>query len=57
MIPERNTQEPAQDAQSQQATQPQQTTPSASQTVEEVPGSTEQVWVSATGSKYHNKPD
>lgn len=50
-------QEPAQDAQSQQATQPQQTTPSASQTVEEVPGSTEQVWVSATGSKYHNKPD
>ena len=50
-------QEPAQDAQSQQVTQPEQTAPSASQTVEEVPGSTEQVWVSATGSKYHNKPD
>ena len=50
-------QEPAQDTQSQQVTQSEQTTPSASQTVEEVPGSTEQVWVSATGSKYHNKPD
>lgn len=50
-------QEPAQDTQSQQTTQPEQTAPSTSQTVEEVPGSTEQVWVSATGSKYHNKPD
>ena len=50
-------QEPAQDTQSQQVTQSEQTTPSASQTVEEVPGSTEQVWVSATGSKYHNEPD
>lgn len=50
-------QETAQDTQSQQVTQPEQTTPSTSQTVEEVPGSTEQVWVSATGSKYHNKPD
>jgi len=50
-------QEPAQDTQSQQVTQPEQTAPSTSQTVEEVPGSTEQVWVSATGSKYHNKPD
>lgn len=50
-------QESAQDTQSQQVTQPEQTAPSTSQTVEEVPGSTEQVWVSATGSKYHNKPD
>ena len=50
-------QEPAQDTQSQQVTQSEQTAPSTSQTVEEVPGSTEQVWVSATGSKYHNKPD
>ena len=50
-------QETAQDTQSQQVTQPEQTAPSTSQNVEEVPGSTEQVWVSATGSKYHNKPD
>lgn len=50
-------QEQTQDTQSQQTTQPEQTAPSTSQTVEEVPGSTEQVWVSATGSKYHNKPD
>lgn len=52
-------QEQTQNTQTQQTTQPAQTapSPSASQTVEEVPGSTEQVWVSATGSKYHNKPD
>lgn len=50
-------QQTVQDTQSQQATQPEQTAPSTSQTVEEVLGSTEQVWVSATGSKYHNKPD
>lgn len=29
----------------------------AGQTVEAVPAQEEQVWISATGSKYHNKPD
>ena len=55
--PQEQQQETAQDTQSQQVTQPEQTAPSTSQNVEEVPGSTGQVWVSATGSKYHNKPD
>ena len=55
--PQEQAQEQTQNTQSQQVTQPEQTAPSTSQTVEEVPGSTEQVWVSATGSKYHNKPD
>lgn len=57
--PQEQAQEQTQNTQTQQTTQPAQTapSPSASQTVEEVPGSTEQVWVSATGSKYHNKPD
>ena len=55
--PQEQAQEQTQNTQTQQTTQPEQTAPSTSQTVEEVPGSTEQVWVSATGSKYHNKPD
>lgn len=32
-------------------------TPNANQTVESTPAQEEQVWISATGSKYHNKPD
>ena len=57
--PQEQAQEQTQNTQTQQTTQPAQTapSPSASQTVEEVPGSTEGVWVSATGSEYHNKPD
>lgn len=49
--------QPQEEIQSPQPTQPEQTAPSTSQTVEEVLGSAEQVWVSETGSKYHNKPD
>lgn len=32
-------------------------TPNANQVVESTPAQEEQVWISATGSKYHNKPD
>ncbi len=32
-------------------------TPAPTQTVEATPGTEEQVWVSETGKKYHNKPD